>query len=143
MAIYVVDTSVVIQRFIRELRTPEAAVLLGAMVQDRSLYVPELYLSECVNIFWKKVRFQGLPPTEAEQFINELLALPFRIVSIKNLLPRAFEIGLAHQLAIYDSLYIALALNLNCPLITVDDRQLNTAIANDVIIKPITDFSIW
>lgn len=143
MAIYVVDTSVLIQRFIRELYTAEAGVLLARMVQGDSLYVPEFCLSECVNVFWKKVRFQGLPPTEAEQFINELLALPLQIVSVKNLLPRAFEIGLAHQLAIYDSLYIALALNLNCPLITVDDRQLNAAIANDVIIKPITDFSIW
>ncbi|MFB2881319.1 type II toxin-antitoxin system VapC family toxin [Floridanema aerugineum] len=78
---------------------------------------------------------------DAEQFIIDLLDLPLQIVPIKELLPRAFEIGLAHQLAIYDSLYIALALNLNCPLITVDDRQLNAAIANSVIIKPITDFS--
>jgi len=41
----------------------------------------------------------------------------------------------------YDSLYIALALNLDCPLVTVDDRQGNGAIACGVIFKPITDFS--
>ena len=141
MAIYVVDTSVLIQYFITEPYTAEVGVLLAQMDRGDELYVPEFCLIECVNVFWKKVRFQGLSRDDAEQFITDLLDLPLQIVPVRELLSRAFEIGLAHQLAIYDSLYIALALNLNCPLITVDDRQLNTAISNGVIIKPITDFS--
>ncbi|MEQ9371381.1 MAG: hypothetical protein RIG63_20490 [Coleofasciculus chthonoplastes F3-SA18-01] len=34
-----------------------------------------------------------------------------------------------------------LLLNLNCPLVTVDDRQRNGMIASGVIVKPIIDFS--
>ena len=73
--------------------------------------------------------------------IVEMLVLPFQIVPVINLLSRALQIGLSYQLAVYDSLYIALALDLDCPLITVDARQLNAATACGVVIKPITDFS--
>ena len=141
MASYVVDTSVVMQRFMIEPYTPEARELLARMDRGDDLYIPEFCIIECVNVFWKKVRFQGLPQADAEQFIVDLLELDFHIVPVKELLPRAFQIGLYHQLAVYDSLYIALALNMDFPLITVDDKQLNAATACGVVIKPINDFS--
>lgn len=111
------------------------------MYQGDQLCIPEFCLLECVNVLWKEVRFQGLPQTQAEQIVDELLALSFRIMLTVPLLPRALQIGLNCQLAVYDSLYIALALNLDCPLVTVDDRQRNGAIACGIILKPITDFS--
>ena len=70
-----------------------------------------------------------------------MLTLPLQMQPVYNLLPQVLQIGLAHQLAVYDSLYIALALSLNCPLVTVDDRQLQAAIAQGSAIDPITDFS--
>ncbi len=45
-------------------------------------------------------------------------------------------------LAIYDSLYIALAQSLDLPLITVDERQSVAATASGIIVKPISDFSV-
>lgn len=141
MANYVVDTSVVSQYFISQTYTPQARVLIARMYSGDDLYIPEFSLLECANVLWKEVRFRGLSQTNAAEIIAELLKLPFQIVSVKHLLPRALEIGLSHQLAIYDSLYIALALDLNLPLITVDDKQLNAAIAFGVAIKLITDFS--
>lgn len=90
--------------------------------------MPEFSLLECANVLWKEVRFRGLSQTKAEEIIVELLALPFQIVSVTQLLPRALQIGLIHQLAVYDSLYIALALDRGFPLITVDDKQLNAAV---------------
>jgi predicted nucleic acid-binding protein len=140
-ATYVVDASVAIKRFLQETYTVEARVLLGRMSQGDRLYVAEFFLIECVNVLWTNVRFRGLPQTDAERFTAELLALPFQIAPVKKLLPQALQISLTHQLAIYDSLYIALAQSLNCPLITVDARQLNAATACGVVIKPITDFS--
>ena len=96
---------------------------------------------ECINVLWKEVRFRGLPQPQAEQIVDELLALSFQIMPTVQLLPRALKIGLSCHLAVYDSLYIALALNLDCPLVTVDDRHRNGAIACGVVLKPITDFS--
>lgn len=141
MANYIVDTSVVIQYFISQSYTPQARVLIARMYSGDELYIPEFSLLECANVLWKEVRFRGLSQINAEEIIAELLRLPFQIVSVKHLLPRALQIGLNHQLAVYDSLYIALALDLNFPLITVDDKQLNAALACGVVIKQITDFS--
>ncbi|MCL1462865.1 type II toxin-antitoxin system VapC family toxin [Argonema galeatum] len=141
MANYVVDTSVVSQYSITQTYTPQARVLVARMYEGDELYVPEFCLLECANVLWKEVRFRGLSQTNAEQIIAELLALPFQMVSVSLLLPRALQIGLTHQLAVYDSLYIALALDRGFPLITVDDKQLNAATACGVVIKPINDFS--
>jgi predicted nucleic acid-binding protein len=141
VATYVVDTSVAIQYCITQNYTPEARVLVARMYSGDRLHIPEFCLIECVNVLWKNVRLRGLPQTDADQMIFELLALPFQIMPVSTLLPRALQIGLNHQLAVYDSLYIALALSLNCPLITVDTRQESAATASGVIIKPITDFS--
>ncbi|MDF5732781.1 MAG: type II toxin-antitoxin system VapC family toxin [Rhizonema sp. PD38] len=96
--------------------------------------------TRCANVLWKQVRFQGMSQTEADQLLVELLALPFDIMPVGNILPRALQIGLSNQLAIYDSFYIALAETLSCPLITVDRRQAEAATASNVVIKPITDF---
>jgi predicted nucleic acid-binding protein len=57
-----------------------------------------------------------------------------------ELLPRALEIGLNNQLAVYDSVHIALAEKLGLPLITVDAKQATAATASGVVLKPITDF---
>ncbi|HEY9849668.1 MAG TPA: type II toxin-antitoxin system VapC family toxin [Leptolyngbyaceae cyanobacterium] len=140
MANYVVDTSLVSQYSISQTYTPQARVLITRMYAGDELYIPEFSLLECANVLWKEVRFRGLSQTNAEEIISELLRLPFQIVSVKHLLPRALQIGITHQLAVYDSLYIALALDLNFPLITVDNKQLNAAIACGVTIKPIEDF---
>ncbi|MBW4441289.1 MAG: type II toxin-antitoxin system VapC family toxin [Plectolyngbya sp. WJT66-NPBG17] len=57
-----------------------------------------------------------------------------------SILQRALQIGSKYQLAVYDSVFIALAEQLNVPLISVDERQVRAAIAQNVTIKPITDF---
>jgi predicted nucleic acid-binding protein len=141
MAIYVVDASVVIQYAIAQTYTLEARGLVARMYHEDQLCIPEFCLLECVNVLWKEVRFRGLPQAQAEQIVDELLSLAFRIMPTVHHLPRALQIGLSCQLAVYDSLYIALALNLDCPLVTVDDRQGNGAIACGVTLQPITDFS--
>jgi predicted nucleic acid-binding protein len=137
---YVVDTSVVMQYLLTETYTPQAIVLVERLHQDVQLYIPEFCLLECANVFWKQVRFQGMPKTEAEVLLCELLVLPFQMTPVSNLLPRALQIGLSHELAIYDSLYIALAESLNCPLITLDLKQASAAVASNIVTKPITDF---
>ncbi len=57
-----------------------------------------------------------------------------------DLLVRALQIGLEHKLAIYDSVYIALAEKHNLPLITADARQAAAAQQVGVTLKPVTDF---
>jgi predicted nucleic acid-binding protein len=70
------------------------------------------------------------------------MALPLSIVAITTALNRqAFIIALDHQLAIYDSIYLALAQHFSCPLITIDVKQGGIATAIGVPLKLITDFT--
>ncbi|GAA6621327.1 type II toxin-antitoxin system VapC family toxin [Scytonema sp. NUACC26] len=132
----------VIQYAIAQTHTAQARALVAQMYQGDTLHIPEFCLLECTNVLWKEVRFHELSQASAEQIIQELLRLPFQAEFVSHLLPDALQIGLLHQLAIYDSLYIALARYLALPLITVDERQSVAAKASGVIIKPISDFSI-
>ncbi|MEB3278259.1 MAG: type II toxin-antitoxin system VapC family toxin [Lyngbya sp.] len=138
---YIIDASIVIQRFIQQKYTPQVRILFNRLLEGDQFYIPEFCLLECTNVIWKQVRFYGLPESQAQLLIQDLQSIPFNITSVNHLLYSALDIGLTHQLAIYDSLYIALALELDYPLITVDDRQSNTAINCGVTLIPITDFT--
>ncbi|MBD1844188.1 type II toxin-antitoxin system VapC family toxin [Cyanobacteria bacterium FACHB-63] len=140
MADYVVDASVVIQYAITQQYTPESRNLISQMYQGHRLHLPEFCLLECTNVLWKAARFDNLDLAIATQIVTELQRLPFQIEPVLSLLPKALQIGLTYQLAIYDSLYVALAEQLDLPLISVDERQVRAAIAQNVTIKPITDF---
>lgn len=138
---YVVDTSVVIQRLIVEVHTPYVRRLFAQMAQELVMVVPEFCFLECANVLWKQVRFQGMPQQTAENLLMELLELPLQVVWGSQFMSRALQIGLAHQLAIYDAIYLALAESLDCALITVDRRQTEAAISTQILTKPITDFT--
>jgi predicted nucleic acid-binding protein len=141
MATYVVDASIVVQYAIEQDQTAAVRNLVARMYRgNEELIIPEFCLLECTNVIWKEVRFQGLSPTHAEALVNELLTLAFRVLPTKHLLPEALKIGVSCELAIYDSLYIALALEHKYPLITVDNRQQNGAIVSGSSLKAITDF---
>ncbi|WP_448570206.1 type II toxin-antitoxin system VapC family toxin [Trichothermofontia sp.] len=138
---YVVDASVLGHYLDVDVYTTEANYLISGLARGDFLYIPEFCLLECANILWKHVRFDGLPQTDAEMILTDFLDLPFQIFPAHVLLSHALEIGLRYQLTVYDSFYVSLALDLNCPLVTVDARQAQAASASGVTLKPITDFT--
>ncbi len=140
---FIVDTSVLIQAFIRDQDTARARTLLRGVFDPNDptvIHVPEFCLLECTNILWKRVRFQSSSLGAMQRALNALLATPLTVQPVITLLPRALTLGVSHNLAVYDALYIALAESLRYPLITVDQRQGNVAVAAGIILKPLTDF---
>ena len=95
---------------------------------------------ECTNILWRHVRFQGMPVDTAQKGVKDIADLPLTIHLAASYLSDALTIGLANELAIYDSIYIALAKALGFPLMTSDAKQERAAIAAGVKIKPVADF---
>jgi predicted nucleic acid-binding protein len=81
-----------------------------------------------------------MPQSDAEGLIETLVAFPFKVVPVSSLLKRGLQIGLAHQLAIYDSIFIALAEQTGAALITADLKQEQAARHEGIVIKAITDF---
>ena len=137
---YIVDTSVVVQVLIKDTYTSYADALFDGLDENDVIHVPEFCLLECTNVLWKQVRFHDMSPIDADQLVRQLRSLPLATVPMESLLERALEIGLQHNLAVYDSAYIALAERLNYPLVTVDNRQETAARAVGLALKPITEF---
>jgi predicted nucleic acid-binding protein len=140
MAEYVVDATIVISRFVSEIYTPHTVALFAGLKTGDVLYIPEFCRLECINVLWKHVRFQGVARAQAVQAVHDLVALPLTIVSADPVYERALELGLDHGLAVYDSVYIALAEKYRCPLITADGPQQRASTTVGVTLKPITDF---
>ncbi len=141
---FVVDTSVLVQGFITEADSARVQTLMRGLFASEPdiLHIAEFGLLECTNILWKRVRLHGLPPSSAKTALETLLSTPLTVQPITALLPRALEIGTAHNLAVYDSLYIALSEKLRQPLITVDQRQIAVALNVGITYKPISDFPL-
>ena len=140
---YIVDASVLIQGFIRESDTPRVQTLLKGLFDTTDpviLHVPEFCLLECANILWKQAGFHGMSQADVRQSLTNLMSTPLIVQPVINLLPRALTIGLAHNLAFYDSVYIALGEKLGHSLITVDTRQSNAASAIGIALKSLYDF---
>lgn len=141
MSHYIVDASIMAQLFITDTYSAETKVLFKRINLGDTLHIPEFGLLECTNVIWKQVRFAELSQADAEVLVNQLLALNVVVTPVTGLMPRALEIGLKHKLAIYDSIYIALAEKLKYPLITADRRQAKATQAEGVALKDITDFT--
>lgn len=144
MAIYVVDSSVIIDYLVAGPYTLHSIALFNSFSitsDNDALIVPEFCLVECTNVIWKNVRFQGLDVGEAQRIHRYLRRLPLKRVPVKAVLNQSLKIGLLHQLAIYDSVFIALTQRTGCPLITLDQKQARAAMVEGLEVIPLTRFN--
>ena len=68
---------------------------------------------------------------EAAEAVEDLRQAPVERYALEPLLARAWS--LRDHLHAYDALYVALAVELDCPLVTTDDRILSQRLPADVI----------
>ena len=120
----VVDTSVLIKWFkTRDEELLKEAKQLLEEIERRHLevHVPALLLYEVGNILLLKTR---LELTALEAALDSLESLPFLVAPPATpLLKRAVSLGRQLNLTFYDASFLALAVELDCPLVTAD-RQL-------------------
>lgn len=122
----VIDSSVVIKWFVTGPLSAEARrVLEGYESGELTLLAPDLLVAEIGNIVWKKIRLQGLAKADAEQIIAAFREMDIALIPSAELLGHAFQIAMAHERTVYDSLYIALSEREQCVFITADERLVN------------------
>ena len=124
---YVIDASVGIKLFIDEPLSDKADMLFAHLVTNppAQFYVPDLFYIECTNILWKYMRRFNYPLENARQDIADLSTLALHRMPTFGLIQEALNIGLSHQISIYDACYVTLAARLKIPLITADERLVN------------------
>lgn len=124
MKTYVIDTSVAIKWYIPEPLSDAAVYYLELYRQEKArLLAPDLIIAEMGNVLWKKVRQDELIIKDARQ-VSDILSnyCPIKLIPSSELIPAALEIALTASLTVYDSLYLALAVSVEAPLVTADQE---------------------
>lgn len=132
----VVDASVVIKWHVPEIYTDEARKLLRD--DGPILHVPDLMFTEVGNILWKKIGRQELTKNQVRMFAHIISDAPVEVHAAAPLLEAAVEIAMDTGRTVYDSLYLALAVQLNCRLVTADSKLLNSLIGG-----PLSSHILW
>ena len=126
MTKFVVDANVAIKWVLPEIYSEVAAHLLN---DEYLLLVPDFFFPEIGNILWKQVRFMALTPEEAQLNLEQIALVPFQVWESKPLMSLALSIAVQVQ-AVYDCLYLALAITNQCQMVTADERFLNALQGN-------------
>jgi predicted nucleic acid-binding protein len=116
----VIDASIAVKWVVDEDGTPEAL----ALRKRGKLLAPELLVSECANILWKKVRLNELTRDEALIAARLLQASDIELLPTRSLLAAAVQIAIGLDHPAYDCVYIALAIAHDCPFVSADQRLL-------------------
>jgi len=118
----VVDASVVAAAFFQEEFADEARTLLVSGCQLRT---PDLIYAEVANAIWKRQRRGEINEEEAGQLLADFLSLPLLVTPSNKLIGPALPLAIQTGCTVYDCLYLALAVDQACPLITGDRRLVN------------------
>lgn len=122
MTRYVVDASVAIKWFVPEVYSEAAQGLLNS---NHNLLVPDLFFPEIGNILWKRVRRGEDTAEKAKDTLAEFSTVPLEVYESQPLIPVALDIAIQTDRTVYDSLYLALAILSQCPMVTADLKFFN------------------
>jgi predicted nucleic acid-binding protein len=124
---YVLDASVALKWVLTERDSDKALDL-----RDRArrglckLLAPDVFPVEIAHALTRAERRGLLLPPEASVLTSNILATAPALYSSIALLPRALEISSQMRIGVYDCLYVALAEEEGCEIVTADDRLLKT-----------------
>lgn len=138
MSVPVLDASVAAKWVLPakgETLVDEARKLLERYVNGEIRFVvPDLFWAETANIFWKASRQGRCTWPDAPAALASLEQRNFPTVSSRALLASAYDLATAFDCTVYDSLYVALAIESKANLVTADQRLAN-ALSRDCPVR--------
>jgi predicted nucleic acid-binding protein len=128
----VVDTNVVAYFLLgTEPFAVEAAEFLATLTRPLA---PALWEAEIANVLWMAVRSRVLPPEEGSARLRLAMRLGIESVPARTLLQGAMLRALTSGVAVYDTLFVELAIREDCRLVTFDRAVLRAF--PDVAVRP-------
>jgi predicted nucleic acid-binding protein len=101
-------------------------ILRDFEAQRIQLLTPDFFWPEFGNVLWKAVRQGRMAGETASRAIELVGGLEIVTFPSQPLIGEAFAIATAHLRTVYDSVYVALAMTTHTPLITADERLVNS-----------------
>ena len=93
--LYVIDVGVVVKSFIPEADSDITHRLLERYLQGVDTPVaPELLITECGNVFWRRCRQGDITTDEATESLADLLTLQVPLESTTRLVQSALQLAL-------------------------------------------------
>ena len=120
---FVVDASVAAKWCFPEPDSEQASLLLD---RDIMLYAPDLIYAEVGNVAWKHCQRKQCSPQQAQQALELLGQAHIAITPVTDLMAATLQIASTYGRSFYDATYLALAVELDVPLITADEKFVNT-----------------
>ena len=124
---YVVDSNIVAKWLLPE---PDSSLARTLLVPQYKLKAPDLLLSELANVFWKGARRGDFTVGESHELLNRFVSghvdVTVRLLPSRLVIKHALQIASAERHSIYDCIYLALAVQARCRLITADNRLVKT-----------------
>ena len=119
---YVVGSSVAAKWIIPEADSDKALRLLDDYLQGtHELLAPDWFLAEVANVFGKAAVVRRLiTPKQATEGFSAVQAQAPLLFPSAPLVVKALDLAIAHNRAVYDCLYVALAISEGCQLVTAD-----------------------
>ena len=135
MSSYVVDASVAVKWILPEIYSDNAKCIFK---KCKTLLAPDLIYSEVASVLWKRSRKKEITKEEALISLQVFGEIPFKIITSWPISLLALEIAQRSDRSIYDSLYLAVAMQQKTKMITADKRLYNS-LSN----SPISKHLLW
>jgi predicted nucleic acid-binding protein len=84
------------------------------------LIAPALLIGELASMLWKRVTRGFMVGAEVLRLLQDFLELGLKLTPIETLARAALELSITHRHPFYDCLYVALAANEDCHMMTAD-----------------------
>lgn len=119
----VIDASVAAKWLFKELDAEQAQALRrDAERQGFELVAPEILPAEIANAIWKRVARGQLHPRNALTLFGEFQRICPILIRLSSLVEAALALSVRFRQSVYDSLYVALASERRCDLVTADEK---------------------
>jgi predicted nucleic acid-binding protein len=120
----VIDASVAVKFVTEEPGSDEAYEIVAG---PEALIAPDWVLAECANAIGRKVHGNQLSREAAETSFTELPRFFSKLFETDRLLEGGFQLALDIDHALYDCLYLALAIREGAPVVTTDEGLFKAA----------------
>jgi predicted nucleic acid-binding protein len=131
MTDYIVDSNIVAKWLLPEDQSDRARALISPSYKLRA---PDLLLPELGSVLWKRVTRGELTTDESEEllraFLDRHIDVTVRLLPSGLVIKGALQIAAAERRSLYDSIYLALAVQAQCLLVTADDRFVRSIQSN-------------